>query len=72
MCESSMTVTSGVGSRLIKPDSSLIRLGDKKVLMALEELGFLADEPIVKMGSPINTVTEHCLNPHLIFKLFFA
>ena len=72
MCESSMTVTSSVGSCLMKSDSSLIRLGDKKVLMALEELGFLADEPIVKMGSPINTVTDHRLNTHCIFNIFFS
>ena len=33
------------------------RLGDKKTLKTIEELGFLSDEPIVKCGSPLDTVT---------------
>ena len=32
------------------------RLGDPKTLKTLEDLGFLSDEPIVKMGSPLDSV----------------
>jgi hypothetical protein len=32
------------------------RLGDKKTLKTLEDLGFLSDEPIAKRGSPIDTM----------------
>ena len=42
-------------------DSIFPRLGDKKTLKTIEELGFLSDEPIVKCGSPLDTVA---LFPH--------
>ena len=32
------------------------RLGDQKTLKTLEDLGFLSDEPIAKMGSPLDSV----------------
>ena len=34
----------------------LYRLGDPKTLKTLEDLGFLSDEPIAKMGSPLDSV----------------
>jgi len=37
----------------------LERLGDKKTLKTIEELGFLSDEPIVKCGSPLDTMSTH-------------
>jgi len=37
----------------------LERLGDKKTLRTIEELGFLSDEPIVKCGSPLDTMSTH-------------
>merc|ERR1719489_331066 len=35
------------------------RLGDKKTLKTLEDLGFLSDEPIAKMGSPLDSMSAH-------------
>jgi len=37
----------------------LDRLGDKKTLKTLEDLGFLSDEPIAKMGSPLDSMSAH-------------
>merc|ERR1712083_397884 len=37
----------------------LDRLGDPKTLKTLEDLGFLSDEPIVKMGSPLDSMSTH-------------
>merc|ERR1712203_1052476 len=37
----------------------LDRLGDPKTLKTLEDLGFLSDEPIAKMGSPLDSMSTH-------------
>lgn len=37
----------------------LDRLGSAKTLKAIEDLGLMSDEPIIKAGSPLDTVSAH-------------
>lgn len=43
-------------------DILLDRLGSEKTLKAIEDLGFLSDEPLAKKGSPIDTISFHLAN----------
>lgn len=36
-----------------------LRLGSAKTLKAIEDLGLMSDEPIIKAGSPLDTVSEN-------------